>query len=214
MIAKASQTDVNPLLQELNQTYLNAHFEKEDAFWKDKMGLSARVPGDFEKKEIRLQTWMSDPKYLPSLRAELEKPGLTPEVRIGLQGWLRFFDVHAMENPEAKALANRIVEMEGRLQEARSAMKLGYIDPTSKEFTPASSIRLGLYVRTSPDEALRKAAHRGLQSIEREMLDKGFLAIVRDRNRLGRMLGYEDYYDYKVTRNEGFSKRVLFDILG
>jgi hypothetical protein len=214
MIAKASKTDVNPLLQELNKTYLNAHFEKEDAFWKDKMGLAARVAGDFEKKEIRLQSWMSDPKYLPSLRAELAKPDLTPEDRIGLQGWLRFFDVHAMENPEAKALANRIVEMEGRLQEARGAMKLGYLDPASGEFTPASSIRLGLYVRTSPDEALRKAAHRGLQSIEREMLDKGFLDIVRERNRLGRMLGYEDYYDYKVTRNEGFSKRVLFDILG
>jgi Zn-dependent oligopeptidase len=69
-------------------------------------------------------------------------------------------------------------------------------------------------VRTSPDEGLRKAAHRGLQSIEREVLDKGFLDIVRERNKLGRMLGYEDYYDYKVTRNEGFSKKVLFGILG
>ena len=119
-----------------------------------------------------------------------------------------------MENPDAKALANRIVEMEGRLQEARGAMKLGYIDPATQEFTPASSIRLGLFVRTSKDEALRKAAHRGLQSIEKEVLEKGFLDIVRERNRLGRMLGFEDYYDYKVTRNEGFSKRVLFGILG
>ncbi|HKP95728.1 MAG TPA: M3 family metallopeptidase [Fibrobacteria bacterium] len=214
MIAKAAKTPVNPLLQELNQTYLKAHFEKEDAFWKDKMALAARVPGDFEKKEIRLQSWISDPGYLPALRAELAKPGLSPDDRIGLQGWLRFFEVHAMENPEAKALANRIVEMEGRLQEARQAMKLGYVDPATGAFTPASSIRLGLFVRTSKDEALRKAAHRGLQSIEREMLANGFLEIVRERNRLGRMLGYEDYYDYKVTRNEGFPKRVLFDILG
>jgi hypothetical protein len=214
MIAHAQKTAVNPLLQELNQTYLQAHFEKEDAFWKDKMALEGRVAGDFEKKEIRLQGWISDPKFLPALRAELAKPELTPDDRIGLQGWLRFFEVHAIENPDAKALANRIVEMEGRLQEARQAMKLGYIDPATNAFTPASSIRLGLFVRTSPDEALRKAAHRGLQSIEREMLDKGFLDIVRERNRLGRMLGYEDYYDYKVTRNEGFSKQVLFEILG
>ncbi len=213
MIAKAAKTPVNPLLLELNRTYLRIHFEKEDAFWKDKMGLAGRVQGDFEKKEIHLQGWISDPGYLPALRAELAKPDLTPDDRIGLQGWLRFFDVHAIENPEAKALANRIVEMEGRLQEARGAMKLGYADPATGEHVPASSIRLGLYVRTSPDEALRKAAHRGLQSIEREMLDKGFLDIVRERNKLGRMLGYEDYYDYKVTRNEGFSKRVLFGIL-
>ncbi|MEO6094720.1 MAG: M3 family metallopeptidase [Fibrobacteria bacterium] len=213
MITQASKIPVNPLLEELNRTYLKAHFEKEDAFWKDKMALAARVPGDFEKKEIRLQTWISDPKYLPALRAELAKPGLTAEDRIGLQGWMRFFEVHAIENPEAKALANRIVEMEGRLQEARQAMKLGYIDPATGAFTPASSIRLGLLVRTSQDEALRKAAHRGLQTIEREMLDLGFLEIVRERNKLGRMLGYEDYYDYKVKRNEGFSKQVLFDIL-
>ncbi|MEO7427727.1 MAG: M3 family metallopeptidase [Fibrobacteria bacterium] len=217
MIAKTAGVPVNavnPLLQELNKTYLRIHFEKEDAFWKDKMGLAARLPGDFEKKEILLQGWISDPKYLPALRAELAKPGLGADDRIGLQGWLRFFEVHAIENPEAKALANRIVEMEGRLQEARGAMKLGYIDPATGELVPASSIRLGLAVRTSPDEAMRKAAHRGLQSIEREVLAKGFLDIVRERNKLGRLLGYEDYYDYKVTRNEGFSKRVLFEILG
>lgn len=214
MIAKAMQNAANPLLRKLNQAYLQAHFEKEDAFWKDKMGLASKVAGDFEKKEIRLQGWVSDPAYLPSLRTELAKADLSPEDRLGLQGWLRFFEVHAIENPEAKSLANRIVEMEGRLQEVRGAMKLGYQDPASGEFVPASSIRLGLMVRTSPDEALRKAAHRGLQSIETEVLAKGFLDIVKERNKLGRMLGYEDYYDYKVSRNEGFSKKVLFDILG
>jgi hypothetical protein len=214
MIAKTPKKPVNALLQELNSAYMRMHFEKEDAFWKDKMGLAARVPGDFEKKEISLQSWISDPKYLPSLRAELSKPELSPEDRVGLQGWLRFFDVHAIENAEAKALANRIVEMEGRLQEVRGAMKLGYLDPATGEHVPASSVRLGLMIRTSKDDALRKAAHRGLQSIEREVLAKGFLDIVRERNRLGRMLGYEDYYDYKVSRNEGFSKKVLFGILG
>src|SRR3954454_11464698 len=92
------QGPIHPLLRELNQVYLNFHFEKEDAFWKEKMGLAARVPGDFEKKEIRFQSWISDPKYLPALRVELAKPGLTPDDRIGLQGWLRFFEVNAMEN--------------------------------------------------------------------------------------------------------------------
>src|SRR4051812_19001916 len=99
MIAKAKPAAVNPLLQELNQTYLEMHFEKEDAFWKDKMGLAAKLPGEFEKKEIRLQGWISDPKYLPALRAELAKADLSPDDRIGLQGWLRFFDVNAIENP-------------------------------------------------------------------------------------------------------------------
>jgi hypothetical protein len=204
---------VHPLLRELNDAYLRVHFEKEDAFWKDKMGLAARVPGEFEKREIAFQSFQADAKYLPRLRAELAAPALSADDRLGLSGWLRFFETHAIENSEAKALSGRIVEMEGRLAEARGAMKLGYVDPSNGQVTPASSVRLGLMIRTSPDEALRKAAHAGLLSIEREVMDKGFLEIVRERNRLGRLLGYEDYYDYKVSRNEGFSKKVLFGIL-
>jgi hypothetical protein len=214
MIAKAADTAANPLLAKLNREYLESHFAKEDAFWKDKMGLAARVPGDFESKENRLQAWVSDPAYLPALRSELAKSDLGEQDRVGLKGWVRFFEVNAIENPEARALAERIVGMEGRLQEARGAMKLSYVDPASGEAVPASSVKLGLMVRTAPEEGLRKAAHRGLQSIEREVLAKGFLDIVRERNKLGRMLGYEDYYDYKVSRNEGFSKQVLFGILG
>lgn len=204
---------MNALLNELNQAYLKTHFEKEDAFWKDKMGLAARVPGDFEKKEIRFQAFVSDASWLPALRKELERSDLSPADQVGLKGWLRFFDAHAMEHSGAKALAERMIEMEARLGEVRGAMKLGYKDPATGELVPASSVKLGLMVRTEKDEGLRKAAHKGLQSIEKEVLDKGFLDIVRERNRLGRMLGYEDYYDWKVSRNEGFSKKVLFRIL-
>ncbi len=204
----------NPLLLDLNRDYMRFHFDKEDAFWKDKMGLAAKVPGDFEKKEILLQAFISNPKYLPSLREQLAQKNLSPQDRVGLQGWLRFFEVNAMENLDANVLAGRLIEMEARLQERRGGMKLGYVDPATNELVPAGSVKLGLMIRTSKDEALRQAAHRGLQSIEREVLDNGFLDIVRERNRLGRMLGYEDYYDYKVSRNEGFSKKVLFDILG
>lgn len=205
---------MNPLLRDLNRDYLQSHFGKEDAFWKEKMGLAAKVPGEFEKREISHQNFITNPRFLPSLRAELGRADLSPEDRLGLQGWLRFFEVNAMENPDASALAARIVEMEGRLQETRQAMKLGYVDPATGELVPASSVKLGLMVRTNPDEALRKAAHKGLQSIEIEVLNHGFLDIVRERNKLGRMLGYEDYYDFKVSRNEGFPKRALFDILG
>lgn len=210
----APSPSLHPLLHELNQAYLKTHFEKEDAFWKDKMGLAARVPGDFEKKEIRFQAFTSDTRYLPSLRRELDRKDLPETDRIGLKGWLRFFEAHAMEDAPAKALAEKLIEMEGRLGEARAAMKLGYRDPMTGELVPASSVKLGLILRTDADEGKRRAAHQGLQSIEREVLERGFLDIVRERNALGRMLGYEDYYDWKVSRNEGFSKKVLFGILG
>lgn len=201
------------LLRELNREYMQSHFSKEDAFWKEKMDLSSKQVGAFEKFEISHQHWITNPKYLPQLRQELARPDLSAEDKIGLEGWLRFFTVNAMENSEASELASEIIKMEGRLQEVRQKMNLGYLDPTSKEFVSASSVKLGLMIRTAPDESTRKAAHAGLHSIEREVLANGFLDIVRERNKLGRMLGYEDYYDYKVSRNEGFSKKVLFEIL-
>ncbi len=209
----AGATSGNALLKSLNRDFMQLHFAKEDAFWKDKMGLMVKVPGDFEKKEILLQSFISNPKYLPSLRSQLARQDLSPLDRTGMQGWLRFFEVNAIENQDAKALADRIIEMEGRLQAKRGSMQLGYKNPVNGEFIPASSIKLGLLMRTAQSEDLRKAAHQGLQTIEHEVLNSGFLDIVRERNRLGRMLGYEDYYDYKVSRNEGFSKRALFDIL-
>ncbi len=202
------------LLRDLNAKYMHLHFEKENAFWQDKMDLAGKIAGAFEKNENALQAFITDVKFLPELREQLLRTDINPEEKIGLKGWLRFFEVNAMENPEAKILASKLVEMEQRLQEKRQAMRLGYHDPDSGNFIAASSVKLGLMIRTAKEEALRKAAHAGLRSIENEVLDQGFLDIVKERNRLGRLLGYEDYYDYKVSRNEGFSKKVLFDILG
>jgi hypothetical protein len=42
------------------------------------------------------------------------------------------------------------------------------------------------------------------------VLEHGFLEIVRLRNRLGRSLGYEDYYDWKTHIAEGQSKSAIF----
>ncbi|GFH09110.1 peptidase_M3 domain-containing protein, partial [Haematococcus lacustris] len=40
-----------------------------------------------------------------------------------------------------------------------------------------------------------------------------FLDIVKARNQLARLLGYQDFYDYKVTSAEGFGKTRLFEIM-
>lgn len=45
------------------------------------------------------------------------------------------------------------------------------------------------------------------------MCDNGFPEIVRARNQMAKMLGYEDFYDYKVQQAEGFDKKTLFGIL-
>lgn len=203
----------HPLLAQLNREYLAVHLAKEDAFWREKMALSACKPGEFAEKEIAWQGFCSDAGYLPRIREALGTADLSPDDRLGLEGWQRFFTAHTIESEAARALQTRIVGLEGALAQARGGMALGYRNPEDGAFVPASSVKLGLLLRTSPDARLREAAYRGLQSIETEVLAKGFIEIVKARNELGRMLGYADYYDYKVSRNEGFSKAKLFDVL-
>ncbi len=201
------------LLDDLNHRYLTLHTAKEDAFWATKMGLRGGDGELFEQNEIRLKEFTTDGSWIPKLRTALQEPDLTGRERVGFQGWLRFFEVNAMEHPEARTVFNGIVKMEADLARARIQMKLGYKDPKSKELIPASSNKLRLMVMTHPDEATRKAAWEGLRSIEAFVLENGFIEIVKERNKLGRLMGYKDYYDWKVKMYEGFSQQDLFGVL-
>jgi hypothetical protein len=71
----------------------------------------------------------------------------------------------------------------------------------------ASSVRLGVLLGSDPSEDVRRSAWDALRSVEPHVLDHGFVELVRMRNRLGRMLGADDYYDWKVRRVEGLTKR-------
>ncbi len=201
------------LLQELNDRYMEVHRLKEEAFWRNKMGLAAARDGEFAEREIAMKNYISDPAPITSIRAELERTDLGSDERIGLEGWLRYFEANAIDDPEARALQNAIIEAEGRLEQARRNMKLGFVHPQTAVFTEASSVELSLKISSAAADDERKAAWLGLKSIEPHVLNSGFIEVVNMRNKLGRMLGYEDYYDYKVSVNEGFSKKALFDIL-
>jgi hypothetical protein len=204
---------VNRTLQDLNARYLASHVAKEDAFWAQKMGHASYVEGTFEKAEIELRDLTSDEAWLPRIRAELDRTDLESDERTGLEGWKHFFEANVIESAEAKRIANDLIVKEGALERSRGAMKLGYADPKSGARVPSDYMKLALEVRTNEDEAVRRAAHAGMKEIETHVLASGFLEIVRERNRLGRLLGYEDYYDFKVSRNEGFGKKRLFGIM-
>ncbi len=201
------------LLEDMNARYLAAHVAKEDAFWAQKMGHRGYVDGTFEKAEIDLRDFTTDESWIGRVRGELDKKELGPADRLGLEGWRAFFEVNVIEGDEAKKLANEIIQKEGKLEALRAAMKLAYVDPKTNARVPSDYLSLALTMRTSSDEGVRRAAHAGMMEIETAVLEGGFIDIVRARNRLGRLLGYEDYYDYKVSRNEGFGKKRLFEIL-
>jgi hypothetical protein len=73
-----------------------------------------------------------------------ERKDLSADERTGLEGWKRFFEVNIIEKPEARALQNKIIGMEGELEKKRRAMPLGYDDPKSGKRMPSDSIGLGL----------------------------------------------------------------------
>ena len=200
-------------LDDLNHRYLTLHTAKEDAFWAAKMGLQGGDEHLLEKAEIRLKEFTTDGSWIPKIRTALSMPDLSARERLGLEGWLRFFIVNAMESAEAKSVMNKIVGMEADLANARMQLKLGYRDPRSGDFVPASSNKLRLMVQTNPDEPLRQAAFDSLRAIEAFVLDNGFIEIVKERNRLGRLMGYGDYYEWKVKMFEGFSQDDLFRVL-
>ena len=201
------------LLADLNRRYLRLHTEKEEAFWTEKMGLYGHATANFLEKEIALKEFGAASENLAAVRQALESDDLEGQERIGLAGWERYFSVNQIETEEGRACYRELVAAESALEQARGSMKLGYTDPASGDFVEASSVELTLKSRTSDDEAMRKAAFEAMASIEPFVLEHNFLGIVVLRNRLARLLGYVDYYDWKVSVNEGFGKEKLFAIL-
>jgi hypothetical protein len=62
-----------------------------------------------------------------------------------------------------------------------------------------SSVLLRTTMRTHDDERHRKACYAAMRGIGEFVAEK-FVDIVKGRNRMAKMLGFADYYDYKVTQ--------------
>ncbi len=208
-------TPTRAFLDDLDRTFEGLHTAKEDAFWAARMGLTddpRTAQTELDAREIELSSFLQDPARLARIQGQLARAvelGEGGPTLQSLRGWEATFRSHVIEGGSARALAEEIVADEGRLELARGGMPLGYQDP-DRGFTPASSVRLSTLLRAEPDARLRRAAWEGLRSIEPFVIDSGFLELVRKRNRLGRMLGAEDYYDWKARRVEGMSKAEIF----
>jgi hypothetical protein len=203
------------LHRELSHEYDALHTAKEEAFWTAYMGLAedaVAARADLDAKDKRLAEWLQDPARLAAARAALESAG-SDEARVALAGWVRTLEAHCIESEAARKLTAEIIDLEGALARQRGGMRLGYIDPESGDLVSCSSVKLGQLLVSEADEQLRKAAWEGLRAIETFVLENGYLEVVKARNRLGRMLGGEDYYDWKVRRVEGMSKKEVFALL-
>ncbi len=208
--------DLHAAILGLNQQFLDLHSEKENLFWETKMGLGDNAiesQKKLSKAEIAMQEWSQDANRLQALKSFDQSNGYSQDDKTALSGWINYFTANTIEQKSAQQISLEVIELEGALQSARNAMDLGYIDPKTGAHVPATSTLLANIMKMDDDEATRKAAFEGMRSIEPYVIEHGFLEIVKKRNALGRALGYEDYYDMKVQRTEGFSKKRLFELL-
>ncbi|MGL5992336.1 MAG: M3 family metallopeptidase, partial [Aeromonas sobria] len=134
------------------------------------------------------------------------------DLKHGLQGWIAFFECNVIEDPAAAALMDELVAAEADLFARRKGLKLTLLDEQGQQVAgslPAASTSLA----ASPNEAVRQSALAMFHALEQWVVGNGFLEVVAIRNRFARAMGYRDYFDYKVRKNEQMSPEQLFAIL-
>jgi hypothetical protein len=215
----AAQTFVD----NFNKSYAEKHEMFENQFWGTKMALTSSEETPYStdllsKTKKEMEDLLSDAEVLKE--AKSHRDALTPAVSGDsassllkvLNVIIRTCQCNEFPTPEAKSIREDTNRIEGNLEKDRNEMSLGYTD-ASGEFQSASSVGLRTLMRTSAEETVRKSSYEGLRSIGSFVCEKGFLDVVRLRNQLAKLLGFEDYYDYTVTNAEGFGKKKLFGIL-
>jgi hypothetical protein len=215
---------VQRFINDVNARYEGVHKRFEEQFWGTKMALpdgtmlsdGTTVPefsvAELTRTKQAMEGFLADAEKLAETRALIETGAATPEQLKVLRIFEKTFKSYIMESVEARAERERATVLEGELEDSRNKMRLGATLP-GKGFVEMSSVGLRTRMRTAESEEERRACFDGLRSIGPFVLDRGFLDIVRARNRMAKALGFEDYYDMKVTQAEGFSKQRLFEML-
>jgi oligoendopeptidase F len=197
-------------LNQLNADYLRVHRRKEDLFWSTYMGTSDDQAG-FTAAEQAYKAFCANPARLPELREMLVQAD-GADLRRGLGGWIAFFECNVIEDPAAAALMDELVVAEADLFARRKGLKLSLLDEQGRQVAgslPAASTSLA----ASPSEVVRQSALDMFHSLEQWVVDHGYLDVVALRNRFARAMGYRDYFDYKVRKNEQMSPEQLFAVL-
>ncbi len=195
---------------QLNADYLQVHRRKEDLFWSTYMGTSDDQAG-FTTAEQAYKAFCANPARLPELREMLAQAD-EDDLKRGLQGWIAFFECNVIEDPAAAALMDELVAAEAELFARRKGLKLTLLDELGQQVAgslPAASTSLA----ASPNEVVRQSALAMFRTLEQWVVGNGFLEVVAIRNRFARAMGYRDYFDYKVRKNEQMSPEQLFAIL-
>jgi oligoendopeptidase F len=203
--------------QQLNTDYLALAEPKEDLFWTTFMGTSedhdARAAAD-----KAYTSFVSNPERIAELRQHVAAAEQAPEsaertaLLHGLNGWLHFFEVNAIEQSEAREMEALLIQDDADLFEQRKQLTLHYTDSDGKTLD-ASTLVLSTNLVSADHEGVRQSSHQGLLDLERWAVENGFIEMVKRRNAFARAQGYRNYFDFKVNKDERMTPEQLFGIL-
>ncbi|OFZ21002.1 MAG: peptidase M3 [Bdellovibrionales bacterium GWB1_55_8] len=203
---------------QFTREYLDLHVAKEDVFWTTYMG-TEKDENALPAAEGRYKEYISDPSRLQEVRAALAAlSGASPDApetgdsRKALEGWLNFFSAHSIEDPRAQKLQKELIDLETSIFQRRAKLKLTYKAADGEEKTASTNV-LASNIAANENEGVRKTSHDALLQLEQWILAEGFLELIRKRNEFARTLGYDNYFDYRVHKNESMTSGELFQIL-
>lgn len=194
-------------LQTLNSEYSQLHTIYEELFWTSYMG-DTSVDSAKNAALAARDAFRANAQHVAAIKELF--PQSTKQEQQRLKLWCKFFECY--QSPEESVgLKKKIDALETKITKKRASLKEGYIDPVTKKFVKASSNKMGTMIRTHADEKVRKACFEAREKLAESCLSE-YVEMIKLRNEYAHMLGYEDFYAYKVEREDGMTKAELFKI--
>lgn len=192
-------------LKQMNQSYLKLHKKYEELFWVSYMG-DHSVDKHMNAARAARDAFQGSAEHLRQAQELLKKASPKDKKRLNI--WVAFFKLY--QSPaELFELRSRIGVLESELLKKRASRTEGYTDPHTRVFVAASYLKMRTMMTTHADEDIRKACFDAMEQLATTSLPD-YLEIVKLRNEYARGLGYEDFYAYKVEKEDGMTKKELF----
>jgi len=194
-------------INQLNAEYFNLHKEYEELFWLFYMGDHSKGK-EMSKALSRRDAFRGNNEYYEKTRSLFDSS--KGKIKERLKFWVDFFELYH-SNLETMSLKEKISSLEEEILRKRASIKEGYINPCTKKFVEASALKMRTIMGTNSDEKIRKACFKAREELAQKLI-KEYIEMVNLRNEYAHSLGYTDFYDFKVQKEDGMTKDELFSL--